>query len=123
MMMFSMISAVGVTVAIMLISLIFTISVALPRFISATRADTEVTDGYPAIADVVEIAQTGVTLNQVPQMRMVLRIHGTDARREVRIRQYVDLGNMPRVGERVRVVVDKADPTRVTYRCVAVQGS
>lgn len=120
---FSMILAVGVTVTIALISLIFSISVALPQIISATRADTTITDGYSAIADVVEIAQTGVMLNQLPQMSMVLRIYRTDAPREITIRQYVDLGNMPRVGERVRVVIDKTNPQRVMYLNVAVHGN
>ncbi|WP_323123575.1 hypothetical protein [Burkholderia alba] len=86
---------------------------------SAARADTTIKDGYPALAEVVEIGQTGVTFNQVPLMRIVLRIQGNGPSREVAIRQYVDLGNMPRPGERVRVVVDKVDPSRVTYMGLA----
>nr|WP_193102130.1 hypothetical protein [Burkholderia sp. Z1] len=90
---------------------------------STTRADTTIEDGYPAIADVVEIAQTGVTLNQVPQMRIVLRFYVNGAPREIAIRQFVDLGNMPRAGERVRVIVSKTDPNRVKYLNVALDGN
>ncbi|WDD90510.1 hypothetical protein Bsp3421_000358 (plasmid) [Burkholderia sp. FERM BP-3421] len=102
-------------VAIALTSLIFSLGVVLPRIISAARGDAIVTDGVKAVAEVVEIGQTGVTLNQVPQMRMVLRISDHGVSRDVTIRQYVDLGNMPRAGERVRVVIDARDPARVTY--------
>ncbi|KVN21667.1 hypothetical protein WJ63_21715 [Burkholderia pyrrocinia] len=90
---------------------------------SATKADATITDGYPAIADVVEIAQTGVTLNQVPQMRIVLRFYANGEPREIAIRQFVDLGNMPRAGERVKVIIDKTDPKRVRYLNVALDGN
>jgi hypothetical protein len=115
MMAFSMMSIMSAIVAIALTSLIFSLGVVLPRIISAARGDAIVTDGVKAVAEVVEIGQTGVTLNQVPQMRMVLRISDHGVSRDVTIRQYVDLGNMPRAGERVRVVIDARDPARVTY--------
>ncbi|KVF25136.1 hypothetical protein [Burkholderia vietnamiensis] len=72
-------------------------------------------NGYPAVAQVIEIRQTGVTLNQIPLMHMVLRVHDASAARDVTIRQYVDLGNMPRVGEHVRVMVDRHDVQQVAY--------
>ncbi len=79
------------------------------------QADTAMRDGYPAVAQVIEIRQTGVTLNQIPLMYMVLRVHDAWATREVTIRQYVDLGNMPRVSEHVRVMVDRHDARQVAY--------
>jgi hypothetical protein len=115
MMAFSIMSVMGAIVAIALISMIFSMSVMLPRIISSARGDAIVMDGVKVIAEVVEIGQTGVTLNQVPQMRMVLRISEHGASRDVTIRQYVDLGNMPRAGEWVRVVIDTRNPARVTY--------
>ncbi|MDN7592097.1 hypothetical protein [Burkholderia seminalis] len=111
---FSVMSTVYSVVTIALVVLILMMSAVLCRVISAARADTSIENGYPALAEVVEIRQTGVTFNQVPLMRMVLRIQGNPSR-EVTIRQYVDLGNMPRLGERVWVMVDKIDPSRVTY--------
>ncbi|WP_063906311.1 hypothetical protein [Burkholderia ubonensis] len=124
MMAFSMMSCTAaVIVAITLIPLIFSMSIVLPRIISATNADATITDGYLAVADVVEIAQTGVTLNQVPQMRIVLRVYVNGAPREIAIRQFVALGNMPRAGERVRVIVSKTDPNRVKYLNVALDGN
>ncbi|MXN80050.1 hypothetical protein GR157_35725 [Burkholderia sp. 4701] len=118
---FSMMScAAAVIVAITLIPLIFSMAIVLPRIISATTADATITDGYPAVADVVEIAQTGVTLNQVPQMRIVLRVYVNGTPREIAIRQFVDLGNMPRAGERANIIVDKTDPQRVRYLNVAL---
>ncbi|WP_244136315.1 hypothetical protein [Burkholderia sp. BCC0405] len=121
-MVFSMMSVVGVTVSIALIAVSISMSVVLPRIISTTRDDTTITDGYPVVADVVEIAQTGVTLNQVPQMRIVLSFYVNDRPREIAIRQFVDLGNMPRAGERVRVIVDRTNSKRVRYLNVVLAG-
>ncbi|WP_126282699.1 hypothetical protein [Burkholderia stagnalis] len=90
-------------------------SVVLPGIVSTALGGITIKDGYPAVAEVVDIAQTGVTLNQVPLMRMVVRISGNGAPRVVTIRQFVDLGNMPRAGEQVRIVIDKTEPERATY--------
>ncbi|VWC16461.1 hypothetical protein BLA6863_05625 [Burkholderia lata] len=121
-MVFSMMSEVGAIVSIALIAVIVSMSVVLPRIISTTRDDTTITDGSLVVADVVEIAQTGVMLNQVPQMRIVLNFYVNDGPREIAIRQFVDLGNMPRAGERVRVIVDKINSKRVRYLNVVLDG-
>ncbi|SMF98892.1 hypothetical protein [Burkholderia singularis] len=119
MMAFSVVSAMSLIVTVVMVSLIVGMAFGLPKIISAAHADTAIKDGYSTDAEVVEISQTGVTLNQVPLMRIVLRVDDRGGQREVTIRQYVDLGNMPRAGERVRVVVDKSDPKRVTYMGLA----
>ncbi|AOJ07421.1 hypothetical protein [Burkholderia mayonis] len=89
---------------------------------SSVRAQTVVKSGYEAIADVVNIGQTGVTLNNVPMMRIDLRIHHNGASWDVTIKQFIDLGNIPRIGERVRVMVDPADNSRVMYMGLASGG-
>ncbi|WP_155642181.1 hypothetical protein [Burkholderia cepacia] len=107
-------------ISIVLISLITSISVVLHSIVSTSQADVAINDGYSAVAEVVDIAQTGVTLNQVPLMRMVVRISDDHAPRVVTIRQYIDLGNIPREGERVRVVIDRTNPNRATYVGLAI---
>ncbi|MCA8435387.1 hypothetical protein [Burkholderia seminalis] len=112
---FSMVSVMIVIVSTVLILLIFSLSGALPRIASTVRAETTITDGYPGVAQIIDISQMGVMLNNVPLMRMVVRINDNGILRVVTIQQYVDLGNMPRAGERVKVVIDRADPKRVRY--------
>ncbi|WP_232443709.1 hypothetical protein [Burkholderia ubonensis] len=105
---------------IVLISLIISISVVLHSIGSISQSDVAINDGYSAVAEVVDIAQTGVTLNQVPLMRMVVRITDDRPPRVVTIRQYIDFGSMPRASERVRVVIDRTNPNRAMYVGLAV---
>ncbi|MDN7638799.1 hypothetical protein [Burkholderia cepacia] len=114
--------AVNVITLIVLICLILSISVVMPRIVAMLQTSTEINNGYEAIAEIVEIAQTGMTLNQIPQMRMVLRITENNTSWEVVIRQCVDLGNMPRAREFALVLVDKSDPKRVKYLRVLLDG-
>lgn len=118
----SIISVVGVLVAIVLIFVVVTTSMTLSTVMSSVRAQTVVKNGYEAVADVVNIGQTGVTLNNVPMMRIDLRIHHNGASWDVTIKQFIDLGNIPRIGERVRVMVDPADNSRVMYMGLASGG-
>ncbi|KGR92690.1 hypothetical protein X946_5788 [Burkholderia sp. ABCPW 111] len=118
----SIISVVGVLVAIVLIFVVVTTSMTLSTVMSSVRAQTVVKNGYEAVADVVNIGQTGVTLNNVPMMRVELRVHHNGASWDVTIKQFIDLGNIPRVGERVRVMVDPADNSRVMYMGLANGG-
>lgn len=118
----SIISVVGVLVAIVLIFVVVTTSMTLSTVMSSVRAQTVVKNGYEAAADVVNIGQTGVTLNNVPMMRIDLRIHHNGASWDVTIKQFVDLGNIPRIGERVRVMVDPSDNSRVMYMGLASGG-
>jgi hypothetical protein len=91
------------------------LSCVLPRMFSTLRSETPIKNGYAADAEVLEIGQTGVLLNQVPQMRMVVRADEGGASRQFAFRQFIDLGNIPRVGERVRILIDREDEHRAVY--------
>ena len=71
-------------------------------------------EGNMATADVISIAQTGTTINQVPEMLLSLRIENTGGQpRTVNIKQLIDLGAIPRAGDRVYVLIDPKDPDNV----------
>ena len=76
--------------------------------------------GVTATAEVLELHQTGSMVNQVQVMRLRLRVEqGGEAPREVTCEHLIDLGVMPRVGDRVLVVVDPKDPRNVSYAGLA----
>ncbi|KMN78045.1 hypothetical protein VK98_17750 [Chromobacterium sp. LK11] len=81
-----------------------------------------VKDGIPLKADVLSIRQTGLLVNQVPMMRLELRVWQDGFSRELTIEQLIDLGNMPRAGERVEIMVDRNDPSRASYLRLAPAG-
>ncbi|PTU67754.1 hypothetical protein HQN78_06330 [Chromobacterium sp. Beijing] len=81
-----------------------------------------VKDGVRLNADVLSIRQTGLLVNQVPMMRLELRVWQDGFSRELTIEQLIDLGNMPRAGERVEVMVDRQDPSRASYLRLAPAG-
>ena len=67
----------------------------------------------------VDLWQTGTIVNQQPLMRIVLDVpQASGETRRVRITQLIDLGRMPRAGERVPVLVDPKRP-----RFVILKGS
>src|ERR1700761_9429719 len=70
--------------------------------------------GALGLADVVSVSQTGTTVNGVPEMRVVVDVEnaGTPPRR-VEIKQLIDLGSIPRSGDRVYVLIDPNDPGNV----------
>ncbi|AJY27279.1 hypothetical protein BTM_5930 (plasmid) [Burkholderia thailandensis 34] len=105
----------GILVAIVSVFVAISASMTLSTAVKAVRAQTAVKNGYEAIADVVNIGQTGVTLNNVPMMRIELRVHHNGVSWEVAIEQFIDLGNLPRAGERARVMIDPTDNGRVKY--------
>ena len=56
-------------------------------------------EGSMAVADVLSIAQTGTTVNQVPEMLLTLQIENAGSKpRQVTVKQLVDLGSIPRAG-------------------------
>ena len=59
----------------------------------------------------IAIGQTGTRVNGRPQMRLQLRLGA----REIVVKALVDLGNMPRPGDRVALLVSRADPSCVRY--------
>ena len=71
-------------------------------------------EGSLAMADVISISQSGTTVNQVPEMHLTLAVDNPGGRpRKIEIRQLVDIGSMPRPGDRVYVLVDPNDPNNV----------
>jgi hypothetical protein len=71
-------------------------------------------EGNLTIAYVLGVAQTGVTVNQVPEMRLSLDIENVGGQpRRIEIKQLVDLGSIPRPGDRVYVLIDPRDPNNV----------
>lgn len=109
-------SLAGVT-----ISLVVTVGVlifVIPRLFDALqgyRTNPAIKHGRPVEASIRSISQTGLFLNQMPQMQMLVSVHEAGGERELTLKQFVDLGNIPRTGERVRLLIDDADPTRAVY--------
>jgi hypothetical protein len=74
-----------------------------------------VKNGIPMIGNLVSISQTGTTVNSVPLMELVVTLPEGDSMREVRCRQVIDIGAMPRAGDTVRVEVDPANASHVRF--------
>jgi hypothetical protein len=70
-------------------------------------------DAYTA--QVVAIRQTGGSVNGKPRMSLTLSASFPSGLKQVTVRPVVDLGSMPRVGDRVRLVVSRVDPTCMSY--------
>ncbi|MGZ3871302.1 MAG: hypothetical protein ACXVJD_00205 [Mucilaginibacter sp.] len=71
-------------------------------------------EGTLSVAYVKSISQTGTTVNQRPEMLLSLEIENIGGRaRQVSIKQLIDLGSIPRVGDRVYVIEDPEDPDNV----------
>jgi hypothetical protein len=94
---------------IVLMALIF-----VPILRRQWRAARLLKRGEVGMARVVAVAQTGAMVNRVPEMRVVLDIERAgEMPRRVTITQLVDIGAMPRAGERVYVLIDPAHPDHV----------
>ncbi|UEP23056.1 hypothetical protein LL999_22675 [Burkholderia ambifaria] len=115
----SIFNFVGILVAIVSVFVAVFASMTLSSVVKAVRAQATVKNGYEAIADVLNIGQTGMMLNNVPMMRIELRVHHNGVSWDVAIEQFLDLGNIPRAGERVRVMIDSTDNGRVRYMGLA----
>ncbi len=71
-------------------------------------------EGSLMVADVLSISQTGTTINQVPEMRLLLQIENAGGQpRQVEIKQLIDLGSIPRAGDRIYVLTDPKNPANV----------
>ena len=88
---------------------------AAPRLYATLRGNDMIKQGHPAEGRVLAIAQTGLFLNQMPQMQLTVSVHDAGVERTLTIRQFIDLGNMPRTGERVRLMIDDLDVNRAAY--------
>ncbi|EHQ29501.1 hypothetical protein [Mucilaginibacter paludis] len=81
-------------------------------------------EGDLAVAYVKSIAQTGVTVNQMPEMRLLLQIENIGGQpRQVEIKQLIDLGSIPRVGDKVYVLIDQKDPDNVVLSSTPFGGN
>ncbi|HXM01166.1 MAG TPA: hypothetical protein VN939_01095, partial [Chthoniobacterales bacterium] len=71
--------------------------------------------GEIAVARLVTISQTGTSINDVPEMRLVVDVERAgEPPRRITFAQLIDLGSMPRAGERVYILVDPKDANRAT---------
>jgi hypothetical protein len=71
--------------------------------------------GEMAVARVVTISQTGTSISDVPEMRLVVDVERAgEPPRRITFAQLIELGSMPRAGERVYILVDPKDPNRAT---------
>ena len=71
--------------------------------------------GEMAVARVITISQTGTSVNDIPEMRLVVDVERAGEQpRRIKFAQLIDLGSMPRAGERVYVLLDPKDPDRAT---------
>ena len=75
----------------------------------------QIQDGVRLDAELLSIRQTGLLVNQKPMMRLELKVSRDGFSRELTIEQLIDLGNMPRAGERVEIMVDRQNPARASY--------
>lgn len=70
--------------------------------------------GEPAAAVVLDISDTGITINDNPKVRMKLKVYPKEkAPFEAIIKQIVSRVTIPRVGDRVYVKFDPNNPTNV----------
>jgi len=70
--------------------------------------------GESASAIVLDISDTGITINGNPKVRLHLKVYPRDrAPFEATIKQVVSRVNIPRIGDRVQVKFDPDNPTNV----------
>jgi hypothetical protein len=72
--------------------------------------------GVAAPATIVDIRDTGVTVNERPRALIVLRVDGPDGPFELSRKVTVSRVKIPRVGENVTVYYDPKDRSKFTFR-------
>lgn len=89
---------------------------ALGRMLAGQQADTArlIATGAPATAVVTDVKDTGVTINDNPQVLLTVRIEPADGRPpyDSTATRTVSRVAIPRVGDRMAVRLDPADPQR-----------
>lgn len=65
--------------------------------------------GVKGMAKIIDIQDTGITVNNSPLAKFTVEIAGT----QVQINAYISRVSMPRIGESIEVVYDPSDPTIV----------
>ena len=63
------------------------------------------------LAEVISMNRTGTTVNGRPQVRLGLRLGS----RGISLKTLVDVSALPRPGDRVRLLVNRSDPSFVEY--------
>ena len=72
--------------------------------------------GTPELGTVVNVGQTGLSVNQVQQIRIDVDLHAAgQATRRVVIQQLLPLGQIPSIGDTIYVLVDPANPQTAMY--------
>lgn len=85
-----------------------------PIYLRYRNARKLLSTGSLGVADVVSSSQTGVTINNQPEMRVVLTVENVGGTpRQVEVKQIFDLGSIPRAGDRVYVLIDPINPDNV----------
>ena len=70
--------------------------------------------GNLSVANVLSISQSGTIIDQVPEFYLSLQIENIGGQtRQVQIKQLIDLGSIPRVGDKVYVLIDPNNPENV----------
>jgi hypothetical protein len=70
--------------------------------------------GEPAEAVVLDISDTGITINDNPKVRLKLKVYPKDKEPfEATVSQVVSRVKIPRIGDRVYVKFDPNNPTNV----------
>ena len=88
------------------------------------RKQQIVENGYPAVAHILDIQDTGVLINNNPRVRMRVRIeplNGIGAPYEATKTTTVSRFNLPRVGDSLPVFVDRDDPQRFIFGSTSPQ--
>lgn len=102
-----------------IIFVVLLLRVQLARF---RRRQYLLRNGVRAAARVVSISQTGTSINEVPEMRLVLDVEREGERpHRIKITELVDLGSMPRAGECVHVLFDPKNPESATLAPATVE--
>ena len=72
--------------------------------------------GTPELGTVVDIGQTGLSVNGVQQLRIEVDLHAAgQAVQRVAIKQLLPLGQIPSVGDTIYVLTDPANPQTAMY--------
>ena len=72
--------------------------------------------GTPELGTVVNVGQTGLSVNGVQQLRLDVDLHAAgEATRRVVIQQLLPLGQIPSMGDTIYVLVDPANPQTAMY--------
>lgn len=89
--------------------------VLIPLARTAAKRRAILRNGELKTAEILSIRQTGTMINNTPMMHLELQVPQGSGFQRRSVRHLIDLGQMPRVGERVYVMVDRSDPGRIAY--------